>query len=171
MSLNLRIIAAIADNGVIGKRGGIPWHIPDDLKRFQRLTSGKPVIMGRITFDSIYGRLGKPLPNRDNIVLTRNTDFDSSGIFIVHSFEEALDIADDLNDEAYVIGGNEVYKLALESPLTRVMNLTEVHEGFDGDTYFPDFDKDEWNESARTNRIYTNKRGEEISYSFVTYER
>ena len=86
MNLDLRIIAAVAKNGVIGKRGGIPWHIPDDLKRFQELTSGFPVIMGRRTFDSIYGRLGKPLSNRDNIVLTRNKNFDLRGIFIVYSF-------------------------------------------------------------------------------------
>ena len=95
MSLDLKIIAAVAENRVIGRYGGIPWDLPGDLIRFQRLTSGKPVIMGRRTFDSIHKRLRRPLPNRDNIVLTRNREFDSAGIFLVYSFEEALNIAKD----------------------------------------------------------------------------
>ncbi|MBS3151647.1 dihydrofolate reductase [Candidatus Woesearchaeota archaeon] len=169
MSLDLKIIAAVAENRVIGRYGGIPWDLPGDLIRFQRLTSGKPVIMGRRTFDSIHKRLRRPLPNRDNIVLTRNREFDSAGIFLVYSFEEALNIASDLNDEACVIGGSTLYGLALESPLTRSMAITEVHKEFYGDAFFPEFG-DEWEETHREYLAYVNREGEEIRYSFVDYK-
>ena len=160
------LVVARADNGVIGKDGGMPWHLPADLKRFKRMTVGRPVIMGRKTFESI----GRPLPGRQNIVLTRSEDWRAEGVTVVGNLAEAVAAAGldprARAKELMVIGGAEIYRQALPSA-TRI-ELTEVHAEPDGDTRFPDLDMREWTESARERH-----EGEEgqPAYSFVTLER
>lgn len=146
------IIAAIADNGVIGAAGKIPWHISDDLKRFKRLTLGHPIIMGRKTYDS----LGKPLPGRRNIVLTRGPAI--PGVECFANLDTAL--ATCQTEIVFIIGGAELYRQAL--PLANTLLLTHVHRQVDGDTRFPDFDRNPWQEVAREDYP---------DYSFVEYRR
>lgn len=127
---------------VIGVNNGLPWHIPEDLKRFKQLTMNHPIVMGRKTYESI----GKPLPKRTNIVITRDKGYRVEGGAVVHSFEEALDWARKAEgaDEVFVIGGSEIFKLAL--PLAWRIYLTEVRWPFEGDTFFPKFDEQEFKE-------------------------
>lgn len=139
----ISIIVAAAENGVIGRNGDMPWRIPSDLKTFRRLTVGKPVIMGRKTFAS----LGKPLPGRDNIVITRDPDFRADGVTIVASLHEALIRARSLAlargcDEVMVIGGGEIYRLAL--PQADRVYLTRVEARPEGDATFPELPADTW---------------------------
>lgn len=150
------LLVAIAENGVIGRAGGLPWHLPDDLKRFKALTMGKSMLMGRRTFESI----GRPLPGRASLVLTRSQDWPApAGVLVVHSMEEAvarvrsgaelpgLDASRPVPDELVVIGGAEVFRLAL--PLARRLDLTRVHAEVSGDTFFPPIDRREWRETER----------------------
>lgn len=145
----LVLVVAMAKNRVIGLDGGLPWHISSDLKFFRATTMGKPMIMGRKTYESI----GKPLDGRDNIVVTRNTDFAAPGILVAGDMDAALDIARDKArargvDEIAVIGGAEIYAQTL--PLADVIVLTEVHAEPDGDTYFPALKDQDWTEISRT---------------------
>jgi dihydrofolate reductase len=147
--MELGIIAAIGNNGVIGKDGKLPWpKISEDLGRFKELTSFHPVIMGRKTFESI----GKPLSNRLNVVISRG-GFRSRGIYVRNSLEEAINFLDLRSvrgidySRGYVIGGGEIYTGAF--PLINFMKITEVHKSYSGDVYFPKFDKGEWNEISR----------------------
>lgn len=164
----LVLVVARAENGVIGKDGGMPWRLSSDLKRFRQLTIGKPVIMGRKTFESI----GKALDGRDNIVVSRNPAFDAEGIVLARSFDEALSIARRCAskrgaEEIAVIGGAQIYDLALERAET--IELTEVHATPEGDTFFPEPDKAAWRE------VYRERHGagerDSADYSFVTYRR
>ena len=156
-------VVALSDNGVIGKNGDLPWHIPEDLKHFKAVTMGKPIIMGRKTYLSI----GKPLPGRTNIVLTRQEDFKADGVQVVHSFDDALSAARAENpEEIMVIGGAQVYEEAL-SRADRLY-LTYVHKEVEGDTYFPSFNEDEWQERERR-ESYSEKA--QTALSFVTLER
>ena len=148
--MNVAIIAAIADNGVIGDAGKIPWHISDDLKRFKRLTLGHPIIMGRKTYDS----LGKPLPGRRNIVLTRGAAI--AGVECFADLDAALAACRD--EIIFIIGGAEIYRQAL--PLANALFITHVHRPVAGDTRFPDFDRQRWREVAREDHP---------DYSFVDY--
>lgn len=155
------IVAAIARNRVIGSKNRLPWRLPDDLSRFRRLTLGKPVIMGRKTFDSI----GRPLSERRNIVLTRASAWASDGVVVARSFDEALTFAAAWGGagEAMVIGGAEIYAQAL--PLAHRLELTEVELDPEGDALFPDFDRDAWRETFR-------ERHHGVpTFSFVTLER
>jgi len=141
----------------------MPWHIPEDLKHFKTVTMGKPVIMGRKTFASI----GRPLPGRTNIVLTRQEDFEADGVRVAHTLDEALGAARAENpEEIMVIGGAQVYEKAL--PRADRLYLTYLHEEVEGDTYFPTFDKDEWRERERRDS-YSEKA--QTALSFVTLER
>jgi len=135
--MEISIIVAIAENGVIGGGNELLWHIPDDLKRFKRITSGHSVIMGRKTFESI----GKPLPNRRNIVITRNSEFRVDGIEVANSLRTALEMTKS-EDEVFIIGGGEIYRQAL--PLANKLYITRVHDKYEGDTFFPDIDIHEW---------------------------
>jgi len=135
--MTLSIIVAIAENGVIGKGNNLLWHISEDLKRFKKLTSGHSIIMGRKTFESI----GKPLPNRRNIVISRNTSIHAEGCEIANSIENALKLTQN-EDEVFVIGGGQIYKQAL--PLANKLYLTRVHADYDGDTFFPSVDTATW---------------------------
>lgn len=135
--MSLTIIAALDNNGLIGNGNALPWpHMKADMKHFRDTTMGHPIIMGRKTFESI----GKSLPGRQNIVLTRSTDFTAETITAVHSVEELLNLTAD--KDAFVIGGREIYKQLL--PHTDNMILTRINDEYDGDVYFPDFDTDNW---------------------------
>jgi len=133
----ISLIVAVAENGVIGKDSKLPWHLSADLQFFKKTTLGHPLIMGRKNFESI----GKVLPGRTNIVLTRNPNFVNSDLKIAHSLKEAFDIAEETGtDECFVIGGAEIYREAL--PLCQKLYITKVHGIFEGDTYMPEFEKD-----------------------------
>ncbi len=136
--MSVIIIAAVSENGVIGKAGDLPWHLPKDLKRFKALTSGHTVIMGRKTFDSCNR---KPLPNRRNIVVTRDRHFEAREIELAHSLEEAISLTKP-DDTVFIVGGSAIYQAALS--IAHSMELTAVHATVDGDTYFPQFDPNEW---------------------------
>lgn len=144
----------------------MPWHLPEDLKRFKRLTSGHAVVMGRKTYESIIATTGTPLPLRENIVITRSVDWKRAGCLIVHSLEAALAAAGNSRD-VFVIGGAEIYTLAL--PLARRLYLTEIDREFDGDTFFPEFDRSRWREISRDPRPPAGNEG--LAYAFVEYER
>lgn len=163
----LALIAAIAENGCIGVDNKLPWYLPEDLKYFKAVTSGKPIIMGRTTFDS----LGRPLPNRTNIVITRNAGLTApEGVRVVHSLDEAIAVAEAVahingNDEIVVIGGAQIYGQALSR--AHRLYLTEVKKDVAGDAFFPDWDKAAWQEVARQNHHYEPAA---LDYSFVVYE-
>lgn len=158
------LIAAVADNGVIGAEGGMPWHLPADLARFKRLTLAKPVLMGRLTFESI----GKPLPGRLNLVLTRDPAWRAEGVMRVGSLEEALRVASDMEaKELMVVGGADVYRQAL--PRAKRIYLTRVRAEPWGDTLFPELDPDEWQETAREEQLADERHAWDLT--FVTLER
>lgn len=138
----ISIVVAMDEDGVIGRDNALPWRLPDDLKRFKAITMGKPVLMGRKTFDSI----GKALPGRLNIVLTRSSEWNHEGVTVVHSMEEAMRVASDAS-EICVIGGEEIFGLALDS--TKRIHLTQVHARLGGDAKFPAFDRSTWRETER----------------------
>jgi dihydrofolate reductase len=158
----ISIVAALARNRAIGRGNTMPWRLPEDLKRFKRLTMGHAVIMGRKTFESI----GSPLPGRNNIVITRSNGWSASGCVVAHTLETAL-LAAANDEEAFVIGGAQIYALAL--PLARRLHMTEIERDFEGDAFFPEFDRARWREVSR--EPYTSGGAEGFDYAFVDYER
>jgi dihydrofolate reductase len=154
-------IVAMADNGVIGRDNALPWHLPEDLKRFKALTMGHALLMGRKTFESI----GRPLPGRRNLVLTRNAAWQASGVEAVRSIDDALERAG--GAALYVIGGAEVFSLAW--PLITRVELTEVHAEPAGDTVLAGFDRREWRETFREAHEADERHA--FAYSFVTLVR
>ncbi len=159
---NLSLIAAMADNGVIGRDNQLPWRLPADLGHFKRLTMGKPIIMGRCTWESLPGLL----PHRRHIVVTRDPDYVAEGAEIARSLDEALTLAGDA-DEMMIVGGANLYAQTL--PMASRLYLTFVHDDFDGDTRFPAFDRDAWKEVAR--ECHEADARNPHAYSFVTMER
>jgi dihydrofolate reductase len=137
----LFLVVAVADNGVIGIGGGMPWHLSADFRRLKALTMGKPLVMGRKTFDSLPG----VLPGRRHIVITRDADWSADGAEVVHSLGDALKLAN--APQIAIFGGAEIYALAL--PQADRIELTEVHAAPEGDTRFPEFDRSEWTETFR----------------------
>lgn len=165
--MKISMIAAVAENGVIGKDNDLVWHLPDDMKYFVDKTRGRHVIMGRKNYQSIPEKF-RPLPNRPNIVLTRQSNFEAKGCIVLNTLEDALKLAEEANEtEAFIIGGAQIYKMGLS--LADKMYITEVHEDFDGDTFFPDFDKSIWNEINREHHVQDDKHPH--SFDFVIYER
>ncbi len=142
-SERITLVAAVADNGVIGSGGDIPWRIPEDFAHFKRVTVGHTLVMGRATYESI----GRPLPGRETVVLTRDPGWSADGVHVVASLEEALSMARRLPGEVMVVGGAAVYQAAL--PLADAQILTEVHLCPDGDTHYPAWDRSEWVETLR----------------------
>ena len=145
--MKLSIIVAVAENGCIGIANQLPWHLPEDLKYFRRLTTGNIVIMGRKTYESI----GKPLPNRSNIVISQNPDFHADGIKVVRTIDEALKMAESIAEidgapEAFIIGGAQIYRQTLA--LAQRLYLTEVKKTVTGDAFFPSIDPSQWREIA-----------------------
>ena len=156
------LIAAMDRNRLIGNRNRLPWHLPADLAHFKQVTMGKPVIMGRKTYESI----GKPLPGRTNIVITRSADFQAEGVQIAHSLKQALEYAAG-EDEVMVIGGSSIYELAL--PEADRLYITYVDHSYQGDAWFPDFDLAQWRIIASEEPAADEKNPSD--YRFVTYER
>jgi dihydrofolate reductase len=158
----LTLIAAVARNGVIGRDGRIPWRISGDLPRFQRITMGHPIVMGRRTWDS----LGKPLPGRRNIVVSRTPGLKLEGAEVCRSLAAALAACADAS-EVFVIGGTEAYREAL--PLAKRLLLTEIHADIDGDAHFPPFDRSLWRETRREHHPANTDNPH--AFSYVDYER
>jgi dihydrofolate reductase len=159
------IVAGMGVNRVIGKENGLLWHVPADLKRFKALTLGHPVIMGRKTFESIIAILGKPLPGRTNIVITRNPDYAHEGVITVTSLEEAFTVAmSEGPSEIHIGGGEEIYRQAL--PFTDRLHLTFFAEEKDGDAFFPDFAAD-----FIVNKEYPKEEHVGVEYQWVDFAR
>lgn len=153
----ISLIAAMGRNHVIGKDNSLPWKLPGDMKRFKELTVGKPVIMGRKTFESI----GRPLPNRTNIILTRDRNYKAAGCVVAHSLNEALEAAK--GKEIMVAGGEQIFREFL--PKADKMYLTFIDKDFEGDAYFPKYNENEWKE------IRKEGHSNDYSYTFVDLER
>jgi dihydrofolate reductase len=165
--MTISLIAAMAQNRVIGKNNDLPWKLPDDMKFFMQTTKGHYVIMGRKNYDSLHEKF-KPLPNRTNIVVTRQKNFQAPGCLVVNSVESGIAIArQNQEQETFIIGGAEIYKLAL--PEAHRIYLTEIHAHVDGDTYFPEFSKKEWKEISRIPHSADERHL--FSFDFVIYER
>jgi dihydrofolate reductase len=160
------LVVAVAANGVIGRDNRMPWHLPEDLAYFKRLTLGHPVVMGRKTYESILVTLGKPLPGRTNIVVTRQPGFSAPGCTVAASVDAALAAARDA-DEVFVIGGAEIYRLALQRA-DRVY-LTRIDAAFAGDIRFPALDPAEWREASREDHPPAGERA--FGFAFLRYER
>jgi dihydrofolate reductase len=156
--MNLSLVVAVADNGAIGLRGKLPWRIPEDLKFFKNVTMGHAIIMGRKTWDEV----GKPLPGRRNIVVSRQQGLVLEGGEVAKALEEAIALARKTDDEPFVIGGSTIFAAAL--PLATKIYWTEVHREVEADTFFPPFDRSAWRETAR-------RKGETEGVEFVTLER
>lgn len=156
-------VVATAENNVIGHDNQLLWHLPDDLKHFKRLTQGHPVIMGRRTYDSI----GRALPDRANIVITRQQNWQAPGCEVAYSVPAALERAAKLDAEVFVIGGAEIYRQAMQAADT--IHLTEVHHSFEGDTVFPELNKAEWREESRERHEADERHP--YAFSFVTLRR
>lgn len=150
------VVAAYADNRVIGNAGDIPWHIPEDFAHFKRTTLGHTLVMGRTTYESI----GRPLPGRTTIVVTRDPDWHADGVLVAHGLDEALEIAGGLDGDIVIAGGGQLYEQAM--PLATHQVLTEVHRSPEGDTFYPDFDESAWTEVQREPHE---------GYDFVWWER
>jgi dihydrofolate reductase len=158
----ITIIAAIANKNALGKDNDLIWNLPADLKRFKKTTSGHHIIMGRNTFESI----GKPLPNRTTVIITRNKYYKAQGCIVVHSLEEALKIA--ITDNSpFIIGGAQIYEQALS--IADRLDITEVHHSFEADAFFPNIDLTNWKEDTRIN--FEADKKNKYNYSFVSYSR
>lgn len=155
----IALIAAVANNGTIGDKNNLPWHLPEDLKRFKELTTGKTVVMGRKTFDSIFSRLGKPLPNRTNVVITRQTSSKMpEGVIVQSSIENALRSYG--WGDIFVIGGGEIYRQTIA--IADRLYITHVNKDVAGDTQFPAIKTDHWRRTSNE---------EHDGYSFAVYEK
>ena len=166
--MEIVLIVAVADNGVIGSHGAIPWRLKSDMQRFKRMTIGKPVVMGRKTFLSI----GRPLPGRTTIVVSRDGGFAAPGIVVAPSVEAALTVArgDALRrgaERIIVAGGADLY--AQTMPLAERLHITYVHRAVDGDVYFPAIDRSVWHETARDEHAAA--AGDDAAFAFVIYQR
>jgi dihydrofolate reductase len=164
--MTLSIVVATSRNGVIGKDNQLPWHLPEDLKYFKKITMGKPIVMGRKTYESI----GRPLPGRTNIVITRNTSWQADGVVVVNSLDQAITVAeqaclDSGATEAMVIGGSEIYRQALDK--ADRLYITQVNIEIEGDAHFPEIDLIQWRE---LNRV-AGEEGASIEHAFVIFEK
>ena len=158
----ITMIAAAAENNALGKDNDLVWHLPDDFKRFKKLTSGHHIIMGRKTFESFP----KLLPDRTHVIITRKKDYSPENTIVVHSMEEALKVSK-LDDEAFIIGGGEIYKMGMEH--ADRIELTRVHSEFEADTHFPEIDKSEW--EIVKDQFHDKDEKHNYSFTYLTYER
>jgi len=161
--LTISLVAAVARNGVIGRDGSVPWRLPEDMQRFRALTMGHPVVMGRKTWESLPDRF-RPLPGRDNVVVTRNPDWAAQGADRAGSLEDALHLVES-EPNVFVIGGGEIYAAAL--PLADELVLTEIDAEIEGDTTFPEWDRSDFEEVSRERRVSEDG----MPFAFVTYAR
>ncbi|MCX6807105.1 MAG: dihydrofolate reductase [Candidatus Berkelbacteria bacterium] len=160
--MTISIIVAISENYVIGDKNQLLWHLPTDMKHFKEITTGKTVVMGRKTFESI----GKPLPNRQNVIITQDKEYSAKGCNVTHSIEETLNFLKD-KDEIFIIGGALLYAQML--PKADKLYLTIVHKDFDGDAHFPEIDFSQWEETNHEDHQPDEKNP--YPYSFITSER
>jgi dihydrofolate reductase len=160
----ITIIAAIAKNNALGKDNDLIWHLPADLKRFKKVTSGHHILMGRNTYESI----GKPLPNRTTVIITRNLEYSAEGCIVVDSIEKAIQVAKE-DEQVFIIGGAQIYKQAMELNLVDQLDITQVHEEFDADVFFPVIETELWKENSRENFKADEKNT--YNYSFLSYKR
>lgn len=160
--MNLTLIAAMAENRVIGKDNDLIWHFPNDLKHFKQLTSGHHIIMGRKTFESV----GRPLPNRTNIIITRQKNYQAEGCLVAENLDAALSLVKD-DEQPFIVGGAQIYKLALEKAKT--IELTLIHAEYDGDTFFPEFDTTVWKLARGEKKEADDKHAH--PYEFLTYKK
>jgi dihydrofolate reductase len=158
----ITIIVAAAQNNSIGKKNQLIWHLSNDLKRFKKLTSGHHIIMGRKTFESFP----KALPNRVNVIVTRDKKYRAKNAVVVHSIEDALDIAKD-DTQPFIIGGGEIYKQSLN--IADRIELTRVHHEFEGDTFFPEIDLNIWQETAK--EFHKKDENHRYDYTYIRYKR
>ena len=156
--MTLTLVVAMGSNRVIGAGGTLPWHLPGDLAHFKRITIGHPMIMGRTTYESI----GRPLPGRTTIVVTRQQGWSADGVVVAHSLDEAVERASGLDDEVYLVGGAQVYAEALERDLVDSLVVTRVRQAPAGDAWFPEIDWERWREVVSTPHA---------EFDIVTYER
>lgn len=164
MTTTVSLIVAASANGVIGRDGDLPWHLPADLKHFKNTTMGHHLIIGRTTWIEV----GKPLPGRNMVVVTRSRQFHAEGVVVAHSVEDALELARD-DDEPFIGGGSQIYRIALARKLVDRIYLTRIHAEVDGDTHFPEFDLDQWELVSQEDHEADDKN--EFAYSFLRYER
>ncbi|CAI8436251.1 MAG: Dihydrofolate reductase [Flavobacterium sp. SCGC AAA160-P02] len=160
----ITIIAAIGKNNELGKNNDLIWHLPADLKRFKKITSSHTIIMGRNTFESI----GKPLPNRKSVIITRNVSYQKMGCEIVHSLEAAIEMIKD-EQKAFIIGGAQIYKEAMQKNLADQLDITLVDEDFDADVFFPKINLEKWTEVSREDFLADEKN--KFNYSFIRYKK
>ncbi|MFD1095018.1 dihydrofolate reductase [Salegentibacter chungangensis] len=158
----ITMIAAAAENNALGKDNDLVWHLPDDFKRFKKLTTGHHIIMGRKTFESFP----KLLPNRTHVVITRKKDYRPEGTIVVNSLEDALEISKN-DDQPFIIGGGEIYKMGMER--SDKIELTRVHGTFDADTYFPEIDTNKWKVTAEEH--HKKDENHDYAFTYLTYER
>ena len=158
------IIAAIANNNALGKDNDLIWHLPADLKRFKKVTSGHHIIMGRNTFESI----GRPLPNRTTVIVTKNTDYVQENCLIANSVEQALEMAEE-DSQIFIIGGAQIYEYVMQNNLADILDITLVHHEFEADVFFPEIDKDFWKCIEREDFIADENH--KYDYSFIRYKR
>ena len=161
--MKITLVVAMDEGRVIGYNNQMPWHLSQDLKRFKSITMGKPILMGRKTHESI----GRVLPGRRNIVLTRDTTFSSAFCDVVHSVKEAVQLVSEESDQLMVIGGAELYRQTIDQ--AEVMEVTLIHDRFEGDTFFPEYPPEEWQLVNKTPDEKDPVSG--LCYSFVTYHR
>lgn len=159
----ISFIVAMDSQRVIGKENQLPWHLPADLKFFKKVTMGHPIVMGRKTHESI----GKPLPGRENVIVTRNKDYASDGCIVLHTIEELLQYVEEKKEEVFVIGGAELFTVMF--PYADRLYLTQIEHEFEGDVYFPEFHKDEWIRISHEKGIKDEKNP--YDYFFNVYER
>ena len=160
----ITIIAAIGSNNELGKDNDVIWHLPADLMRFKKVTTGHAIIMGRNTFESI----GKPLPNRRSIIITRNTSYTKEGCEVVHSLEDAINLIQD-QEHAFIIGGAQIYNESMNKNLVDQLDITEVHQNFEADVFFPVIKNSIWKEVSRAS--FSSDEKNKFNYSFITYKK
>lgn len=166
--MRVSLIVAVSENGVIGKDNDLIWHLPNDMKFFKETTQGHHVIMGRKNFESIPHKF-RPLPNRTNIIISRQSDYVAEDCIVVNSLEDSLKIAQKNGDvEPFIIGGGQIYKLAIENNLINRIYLTRIHHSFEGDTFFPNLSED-WKIIERKDFVADEKN--RYNYSFLVLEK
>ncbi|MFJ7753951.1 dihydrofolate reductase [Peribacillus muralis] len=159
----ISLIVAMDENRVIGKNNKLPWHLPADLQYFKKVTLGHPIVMGRKTFESI----GRVLPGRENVIVTRNEDFQALDCVVLHDIRKIKTYADKRDDEVFVIGGAEIFKEVL--PFADRLYITEIHETFEGDTFFPAIDENEWQKVSSIEGIVDEKN--RFAHSFIILQK
>lgn len=160
----ITIIAAIAKNNALGKDNDLIWHLPADLKRFKKVTTGHHILMGRNTYESI----GKPLPNRTTVIITRNKNYKADGCIVVDSIEKAIEVAS-IDEHIFIIGGAQIYKQTIASNLVDQLDITQVHHQFEADVFFPEIELNHWKEMSREDFKADEKN--KYDYSFIRYQK